>query len=119
MSDEQYKSRMPKMMIIMLISEILDLLKKVHIQAIKDNNEEIMEIFVQPESIMHMMVAKVLTQLTQDEKEGALLLKEMDEYEDYYQRDINDVDDLISETEINIFLNKLGIKRNGNTRDIN
>ena len=120
MGKKKYVTKMPKLMILMHIDALMKIIKKVHIAALKGDTEEIQDLLVDPESMMHLMVAKILTtKITDNEEEMELLEKEMDEYEEHYKADIAETDNIIASAELDVFLHGLGIKRDNDARDVN
>ena len=118
--DDKYISKMPKVMLLMHIQELMTLIKDIHKAAIQGDTEKIQDMLIDPMNMMHLLVAKILLSdiaTCPDEKE--LLEQEMEQYEAYHKDDIDDTNSFIAGAELDVLLNKLGIKRDDDARDLN
>ena len=125
-SDKKYVSKMPKLMILILMNELMQFLKEVNVTALNkkipgdERADMISGMFIEPENMMHLMVVKALhNAVSQEPKEIKALEKEMDDYQEYYEKDINDSWEIVANIEMETFLHSLGIKPNNDARDIN
>ena len=126
MDDDKFVSKLPRMMLIELITQLLEYLKEVHLLSLKgivnkesspDIIDEINETFIKPENMVLMITAKALNNIMNEPEEMKLAIEEMIKFEEYYKKDLSDTDAIILDAELDIVLHKMGIKRGKDARD--
>ena len=126
MDDDRFVSKLPRMMLIELITQLLEYLKEVHLLSLKgivnkesspDIIDEINETFIKPENMVLMITAKALNNIMNEPEEMKLAIEEMIKFEEYYKKDLSDTDAIILDAELDIVLHKMGIKRGNDARD--
>ncbi len=126
MDDDRFVSKLPRMMLIELITQLLEYLKEVHLLSLKgivnkesspDIIDEINETFIKPENMVLMITAKALNNIMNEPEEMKLAIEEMIKFEEYYKKDLSDTDAIILDAELDIVLHKMGIKRGKDARD--
>ena len=126
MDDDRFVSRLPRMMLIELITQLLEYLKAIHLLSLKgivktensqDIIDEINETFIKPENMVLMITAKALNNIMNEPEEMKLAIEEMMKFEEYYKKDLDDTDAIILDAELDIVLHKMGIKRGNDARD--
>jgi hypothetical protein len=126
MDDDRFVSKLPRMMLIELITQLLEYLKAIHLLSLKgivktensqDIIDEINETFIKPENMVLMITAKALNNIMNEPEEMKLAIEEMIKFEEYYKKDLSDTDAIILDAELDIVLHKMGIKRGKDARD--
>jgi hypothetical protein len=126
MDDDRFVSKLPRMMLIELITQLLEYLKAIHLLSLKgivktensqDIIDEINETFIKPENMVLMITAKALNNIMNEPEEMKLAIEEMMKFEEYYKKDLDDTDAIILDAELDIVLHKMGIKRGNDARD--
>jgi len=114
--DEQYVSKMPKLMVVILLEQLLKIISKVHTASLKDESnselcDELTEILHESEHLMHLLVAKhIVRDLANWPEELDLLQAEMEEYKLFWSEDLDDASGIVANAEMDLFLHSIGIK---------